>query len=158
MADAPGDPKLKAAEAKDKSGFVPVNPFEIVVFGGTGDLARRKLIPALYHRFLDGQFDDSSKILGVSRSKLSREEYLAVITRSYKEFSLTTIWAKKRFKTYLSCALPISCLSRFGRANILTIFRSRPPNLSALPAAKPIIINPARCAIWCKTICFSCYA
>ena len=100
MADAPGDPKLKAAEAKDKSGFVPVNPFEIVVFGGTGDLARRKLIPALYHRFLDGQFDDSSKILGVSRSKLSREEYLAVITRSYKEFSNDSEFDKNEWDAF----------------------------------------------------------
>ncbi len=87
MADALRDPKLKAAQAKDKSGFVPVNPFEIVVFGGTGDLARRKLIPSLYHRFLDGQFDDKSKIVGVSRSKHSRDDYLKLITAAYKEFS-----------------------------------------------------------------------
>ena len=33
------------------SSFVPVEPFEIIVFGGTGDLARRKLLPALYHRY-----------------------------------------------------------------------------------------------------------
>ena len=82
------DGKISRADtAKDGSGFVPVAPFEIGVFGGTGDLARRKLIPALYHRFLDGQFDDSSKIVGVSRSKLSREAYLNLITKSYKEFS-----------------------------------------------------------------------
>jgi len=44
------------------STFVPVEPFEIVVFGGTGDLARRKLIPSLYHRFCDGQIPAESKI------------------------------------------------------------------------------------------------
>ena len=44
------------------SAFVPVEPFEIVVFGGTGDLARRKLIPSLYHRFCDGQIPDLSLI------------------------------------------------------------------------------------------------
>ena len=34
---------------------VPVDPFDLVVFGATGDLAKRKLIPGLYHRFRDGQ-------------------------------------------------------------------------------------------------------
>jgi glucose-6-phosphate 1-dehydrogenase len=34
---------------------VPVPPFDLVVFGGTGDLARRKLLPALYHRLAAGQ-------------------------------------------------------------------------------------------------------
>ena len=34
---------------------IPVPPFDYVVFGGTGDLSRRKLLPALYHRFRDGQ-------------------------------------------------------------------------------------------------------
>lgn len=35
--------------------LVPVEPFDIVIFGATGDLARRKLIPALFHRWCDGQ-------------------------------------------------------------------------------------------------------
>jgi glucose-6-phosphate 1-dehydrogenase len=42
-----------------------------VVFGATGDLTKRKLVPALYHRFKDGQFDEQSRIIGASRSKLS---------------------------------------------------------------------------------------
>jgi glucose-6-phosphate 1-dehydrogenase len=66
--------------------FVPVEPFEIVVFGGTGDLARRKLIPSLYHRFCDGQIPKESRIIGASRSSLSRDEYLKLIRKSYLEF------------------------------------------------------------------------
>lgn len=38
--------------------IVPVDPFDLVVFGATGDLARRKLIPALFHRMRDGQMPD----------------------------------------------------------------------------------------------------
>lgn len=68
------------------STFVPVDPFEIVVFGGTGDLARRKLIPSLYHRFCDGQIPKDSRIIGASRSKLTREEYLKMIKEAYQEF------------------------------------------------------------------------
>ena len=37
------------------SQIIPVEPFDYVVFGGTGDLAERKLLPALYHRQLAGQ-------------------------------------------------------------------------------------------------------
>ena len=69
------------------SAFVPVEPFEIVVFGGTGDLARRKLIPSLYHRFCDGQISEKSKIIGASRSRLSRDEYLKLIKEAYQSFN-----------------------------------------------------------------------
>jgi len=70
-ATSPNPRNDEAAEAS--SAFLPVSPFEIVVFGGTGDLARRKLLPALYHRFCDNQFAENVRILGVSRSDMSRE-------------------------------------------------------------------------------------
>jgi glucose-6-phosphate 1-dehydrogenase len=57
------------------SHIVPVDPFDLVVFGGTGDLARRKLLPALYHRFSDGQFDNRSRIIGVSRSDYTNDAF-----------------------------------------------------------------------------------
>ena len=43
--------------------IIPVEPFDYVVFGGTGDLAARKLLPALYHRQVDGQVPDGCRIL-----------------------------------------------------------------------------------------------
>ena len=50
--------------------------FDLVLFGGTGDLAMRKLLPALYRRSCAGQIDGASRIIGAARSQLSREEYL----------------------------------------------------------------------------------
>ncbi len=35
--------------------IIPVEPFDLVVFGGTGDLARRNLLPALFHHDCDDQ-------------------------------------------------------------------------------------------------------
>ncbi len=58
--------------------FVPVDPFDIVIFGGTGDLSRRKLLPALYHRWLDGQITPTSKIVGTARSEMSTADYRKV--------------------------------------------------------------------------------
>ncbi len=59
------------------SQIIPVEPFDYVVFGGSGDLAERKLLPALYHRDRDGQLPPESRIVGASRSSLSDEEYRA---------------------------------------------------------------------------------
>ena len=55
--------------------IIQVDPFDYVVFGGSGDLARRKLLPALFRRFSSGQFDGKSRIIGVSRGHGSSEEY-----------------------------------------------------------------------------------
>jgi glucose-6-phosphate 1-dehydrogenase len=68
------------------SRIIPVQPFDYVVFGATGDLTKRKLIPALYHRFKDGQFDERSRIIGVSRSKLSNDDFKKVGRDSITQF------------------------------------------------------------------------
>ena len=53
------------------SRLIPVDPFVLTVFGATGDLARRKLLPALFHRDADGQLTDPTLIVGVSRREMS---------------------------------------------------------------------------------------
>ena len=68
------------------SRIIPVPPFDYVVFGATGDLTRRKLIPALYHRFKDGQFDEQSRIIGLSRTKWSDADFQKVARNSITEF------------------------------------------------------------------------
>src|SRR5688572_13347857 len=55
----------------------PVETFDYLVFGGTGDLALRKLLPALYLRDKAGQITAGSRIMGVSRSQLSPADYKA---------------------------------------------------------------------------------
>lgn len=56
--------------------FIPVEPFDIVIFGGTGDLAKRKLLPALFHRFMDGQLDGTNKIIGAARTGFERAAFI----------------------------------------------------------------------------------
>lgn len=60
----------------------PLPTFDLVLFGGTGDLAMRKLLPALYRRKASGYLSPKSRVLGVARSELSREEYLAQVQAS----------------------------------------------------------------------------
>ncbi|KAB0540243.1 MULTISPECIES: glucose-6-phosphate dehydrogenase [Pseudochrobactrum] len=54
---------------------IPVEPFDCIVFGGSGDLAERKLIPALYQRQRAGQFSEPTRIIGASRSEMGDAEY-----------------------------------------------------------------------------------
>ena len=56
--------------------FVPAEAFDLVIFGGTGDLSQRKLLPALFHRDRDGQFTPDSRIFAVSRSELAPEAFV----------------------------------------------------------------------------------
>ena len=88
-------PKSDETAQEATSAFLPVSPFEIIVFGGTGDLARRKLLPALYHRFCDKQFADNVRIISVSRSQMSRDEYLKLIRDSYLEFEKSEQFSEK---------------------------------------------------------------
>ncbi|KAA5802271.1 glucose-6-phosphate dehydrogenase [Alkalicaulis satelles] len=56
--------------------LVPVQPFDMIVFGATGDLARRKILPALFHRWCDGQIPQTSRILAAAREDMTTEEFL----------------------------------------------------------------------------------
>ncbi len=57
----------------------PVQAFDLVVFGGTGDLAVRKLMPALFHRDRDGQLPDEARVISLSRKPATDEAYRARI-------------------------------------------------------------------------------
>ncbi len=49
--------------------------FDLVLFGGTGDLAWRKLMPALFQAFRHGSLPAGGRILGVARDDLSDAQY-----------------------------------------------------------------------------------
>ncbi len=66
--------------------IIPVPTFDFVIFGGTGDLTLRKLLPALYHRFLDGQIPDDSRIIAVARSDLSTESYRGRAKKALRQY------------------------------------------------------------------------
>ncbi len=64
---------------------VPVDPFDLVVFGATGDLARRKLLPALYHRLHDGQMQPGSRIVAIARSEMSADAFRTLAEEALRE-------------------------------------------------------------------------
>lgn len=68
------------------SRVIPVEAFDLVIFGGTGDLARRKILPGLFRRFVAGQMREASRIIGAARADLSAEAYRAQVAEALGEF------------------------------------------------------------------------
>ncbi len=68
------------------SRVIPVDPFDLVIFGGTGDLARRKILPGLYRRHQDGQMPDDARIIGAARGEMDAEGYRVFVENAVREF------------------------------------------------------------------------
>lgn len=68
------------------SRVIPVEPFDLVIFGGTGDLARRKILPGLFRRFRSGQMPEGSRVIGAARTDMGTAEYREMIATAIAEF------------------------------------------------------------------------
>ena len=68
---------------------LPVHPTAIVIFGATGDLAHRKILPALYNLAHEGRLPERFGLIGVARSKHSDEDFQATARESIQRFSRT---------------------------------------------------------------------
>jgi len=66
----------------------------IVIFGGAGDLAHRKLLPALYNLHVDGVLPPRIAIVGVGRKPMSDDEYRAFAKDGVQQFSRRPIDAQ----------------------------------------------------------------
>src|SRR5256885_10766168 len=63
-------------------------PCTLVIFGGSGDLARRKLIPAVYNLLLDGILPPNYAILGNGRKPLSDPDFRQTAREPIVKYSL----------------------------------------------------------------------
>ncbi len=61
-------------------------PQAVVIFGASGDLTKRKLIPAFYHLFLEGLLPKGFAIVGYSRTELSDREFREHAREAVKRF------------------------------------------------------------------------
>ncbi|WP_029065358.1 glucose-6-phosphate dehydrogenase [Labrenzia sp. DG1229] len=85
---------------------IPVRDFDCLIFGATGDLCRRKLIPALYHRLHAGQLDAmiecGGRIIGTSRSDMTTSQFQEFAKSAIEEALPTTEIDSGTLKTFLS--------------------------------------------------------
>jgi glucose-6-phosphate 1-dehydrogenase len=68
------------------STVIPVPPFDLVIFGATGDLARRKILPSLYNRMSVHQMPPGSRVIGAARGKMSRTDFRKQVREALTEF------------------------------------------------------------------------
>jgi len=69
------------------SRIIPVDAFDLVIFGGTGDLARRKILPGLFRRFCDGQMPADARIVGAARTDIDSAGYRKIVAEALEEFN-----------------------------------------------------------------------
>src|SRR5881394_4082519 len=66
---------------------LPVHPTTLVIFGATGDLARRKLLPAIYNLAHEGALPERFNLVGAARREMSDEQFREMAARAVRAFS-----------------------------------------------------------------------
>src|SRR3954449_5786174 len=66
-------------------------PCSIVIFGATGDLTHRKLVPALYNLAADGELPPAVAVVGFARRPKKEEEFRSELKEAVKKFSRQTV-------------------------------------------------------------------
>ena len=75
----------------ENHGDSTMQDMSFILFGATGDLAKRKLFPALYNLFLDGKMPDSISIIGLGRKNYSDEQFQSKVEESLQTYSRRTV-------------------------------------------------------------------
>ncbi len=92
-------------------------PCSIVIFGASGDLTRRKLLPALYNLLLDGLLPENFSVLGLGRKDLSDEDFREIARDGIEQFSRQSLQSDKweHFQNRLFyCAGDIKAAEYYG--------------------------------------------
>ena len=63
-----------------------IEPFTLIIFGGAGDLSKRKLLPSIYNLFCDNVCGQKFSILGFDRSEMGDEEYRSLVKDALRHF------------------------------------------------------------------------
>lgn len=124
-------------------------PTSLVIFGGTGDLARRKLLPALFQPGCKGRLPDNLRIVGFARQNLIDDSYQDLIGASVREFgSLAprtdewTVFAKNIFFVPGDLDSPGDYAKLKSRLETLEEDR-QPANRLVLPVRRTPILRPS---------------
>ena len=116
--------------------------FDLVLFGGTGDLAWRKLLPALFQSFRHGSLPGGGRIIGVGRDPMSDEQYRELIRRRLDQVELAKRPSAQEFNRFaalltylrmdLSQAAPYQDLHRLldeRKADTVVMYLATAPTL-----------------------------
>jgi glucose-6-phosphate 1-dehydrogenase len=82
-------------EQKDEWVGRQAPPCAVVIFGATGDLTKRKLIPAIYNLITSGVLPDGFAVVGVGRKPLSEDEFRRLMEEDLREFATVELDGEK---------------------------------------------------------------
>ena len=74
--------------------------FDLVMFGGTGDLAWRKLMPAMFQAFRHGTLPEGGRIIGVGREDMGTAKYRALIQSRFDNVDLAKRPSAEEFSRF----------------------------------------------------------
>ena len=66
-----------------------------ILFGGTGDLTKRKLVPAIYNLYIDNLLPENFFVVSVGRRKKTQNEYIAELGAAIKKYSRNSFKQEK---------------------------------------------------------------
>src|SRR6266403_1964358 len=69
------------------SGQAPADPCVLVIFGASGDLTKRLLMPALYNLACDGLLPEQFAIVGIAMDEFTSESFREKMSNEIKQFS-----------------------------------------------------------------------
>src|SRR5882762_8968146 len=89
-----------------------VEPCSVVIFGASGDLTARKLIPALYHLFIGKQLPDPIRVVGFARREKTDDAWRNELREALEKFSRTKPIDPEKWKDF--AGLLYYCQGDFG--------------------------------------------
>jgi glucose-6-phosphate 1-dehydrogenase len=164
---------VAAAPAVRPSAPRKAPPCAMVIFGASGDLTHRKLMPALYHLRQSGALDDPFAVVGVARRDWTRDQFRASLGQAvrehsngapfdeelWEEFARAIEWVPGSFEDPETYARLRGCLEQLDREHHLEgnrlYYLATPPSefcpiLEQLKAAN--LIHPAHSAPWTRVV------
>ena len=82
-----GQAATEAVQAHSAESHAPAPPCTMVIFGGAGDLTKRKLVPALYNLAASGLLGEAFAVVAIARGEMTHEDYRQRIAADLTEFA-----------------------------------------------------------------------
>jgi glucose-6-phosphate 1-dehydrogenase len=142
-------PSLAEQLAAGESRAAAVEPVTLLIFGGAGDLAHRKLLPALYNLHLDGLLPPRYAVVGVGRKQTTDEQYREFARDGIERFSRRSIedavwnsFAESLFCVNASIDESSSMATLGSRLDVIEHERGLPGNRIYYLAVPPALFVP----------------
>ena len=119
------------------------DPFALIIFGATGDLTKRKLLPALWSLYASRTLPEPFTILGVSRTAMTDEEFRTRARDAIGEFGRTKVPSETVWQRFVSSLHYLS-----GDPKDLELYPRMEAKLAELEAARG---GPANRLFYCST-------